>query len=330
MSDLDVYKEGAYLPEGPPPGSDLSMIRPGVILELDTVGNRIRVSYNGGEGAWCGALPGMYTPKRTCWVLVNPFTGRAELVLSQIDGTSNSNARAARLVSVNTTTKTAVVTLAGVDYTIPFQPNAYTVGSLVWVLCNPTKWGAPELLLGPCDFAPEDPEPEPVPTPGETPTTIQAETTIFPQWSGTWRASRGAWDRWNESAYGGASDLYQGSSFGSGPLTGLATYGDQLVNLGAISIDAVGVSIVHNGGSAMPGPPVLQGSPQGSRPAGGPVGAGETVTGFGGVWLPASIRDGMRTGAVKGLALVGGGYYGARGTSHPQGMALTVTYTRSA
>jgi hypothetical protein len=64
----------------------------------------------------------------------------------------------------------------------------------------------------------------------------------------------------------------------------------------------------------------------GSRPGGAPTTGGATF----GSDVPAAERESMRTGGIKGIALVGGGYYGARGTSHPQGMALDVLYTRSA
>lgn len=325
MSDLDLYAGDAYLPEGPTPGADLQMIQTAVVLATDAVTNRVQVLLNNGA-LWLGAVPGMYTPGRTCWVLCNPLMGgRAVLVLGQVNGAATELSTTARLVSIDATAKTAVVTLAGANYTIPYIPSAYTAGALVWVLRNPSKWGAPELMLGPWDVAappvPEVPLVPPVPPEGGT---VQVTTTIRPQWSGTWRTIRGAWDRWNEAQFGGRSDLYQGNAFGSGPLTGLATYGDQLVNLGAISIDAVTVALIHNGGSGMPGAPTVQGSPHGSQPGGAPSSSGDTSTGT----LTASMRENLRTGAIKGLALVGAGYVAVRGTSHPEGMALTITYTR--
>jgi len=331
MSDLDLHGESMWLPEGPAPGADLSMIRPGVVVELDVPGNRIRVAYNGGSGTWMSALPGMYTVGRTCWVLCNPMRGgRGELVLSQIEGGSPFASRTATLVSMSTGDKTAVVTMDGASYTVPYIQTTYTLNTLVWVLCNPSRWGAPELVMG--SWAPTvaptpTPDPAPVPVPPTPPNTQQVRTTIRPQWSGSWRSSAGAWDRWNTGRFGGRSDLYQGSSFGSGPMTGLATYGDQLANLGAISIDSIGVSIIANEGSGMPGPPLLQASPHGAQPGGAPATSGSVIAG---ALLPEATREAMRTGATKGIALVGGGYYGARGTSHPQGMALDVLYTRSA
>lgn len=330
MSDLDLHAETGFLPEGPPPGSDLSMIRPGVIVAVDVPGNRVQVAYNGGAGTWMGALPGMYTAGRSCWVLCNPMRGgRGELVLSQIEGGTPFASRTATLVSMNTTARTAVVTIDGADYTVPYIQTTYSIGTLVWVLCNPSRWGQPELVMGawaPATAPTPTPDPVPIPVPPPPSGTVQVTTTIRPQWSGSWRASRGAWDRWNEGRFGGRSDLYQGDGFGSGPMKGLATYGDQLVNLGAISIDAVTVALIGNGGSGMPGTPTVQGSPHGSQPGGAPSSSGDTSTGT----LTPSMREDLRTGVTKALALVGAGYYAVRGTSHPEGMALTVTYTRSA
>lgn len=327
MSDLDAYREAAYLPEGPTPGADLQMIRPGVILDRDIPGRRLRVSYNGGDGTWINALPNRYVPGTTCFVLCNPLAGgRAEVVLSQISGSENALKGAATLVSLGA--ETAVVEFEGGVYTVDFMPNAYgPAGSQVWVLLSPSLWGAPELLLGPTEFVtPVTPPPPPPVPPSPGPATVQVRTTIGPTWSGTWRASRGAWDRWNTSQFGGRSDLYQGDGYGSGPLVGLATYGDQLRNLGAISIDAINVSLIHNGGTGMSGPPILQGAANGSQPGGGPSTFGGTF----GSEVPAGTREDLRTGAAKGIALVGGGYYAVRGTSHPAGMALDVWYTRSA
>lgn len=333
MSDLDLYKEAAFLPEGPTPGADLQMVRIGVVVEKDTVDNRLKVSVNGSAGSWMTAIPNDYQVGQTAHVFCNPMRGgRAESVLGPVVG--RSYMRAALLVSVGSTT--AVIELDGAQHTVDFLPSTITPGQYVWVFCNPAKWGAPELIHGPCANPPIDPTPEPVPVPPDPGGTVQTTVTISPTWSGSYRVSRGAWDRWNTTSYGGRSDLYQGSAYGSGTMIGLATYGDQLANLGAISIDNIVVALVGNGGSAMPGPAVVQGSPNGSQPPGAPTASGDLAladmsgTTIGYMALPGTIREGMRTGAFKGLVLNGGGYLGVRGTGYAGSMALTVTYTRAA
>lgn len=338
MSDLGLGKESIWLPEGPNPGADLRLTTTGVVVEVDIPGARVNVSYNDGSGTWLPAIPAIYTTGQTCVVLLNPLMGsRGEVVLGPIQG--EGLVQTGMLVSLDTSARTGVVTVAGQDYTLPYLQGAYSTGTLVWVQRNPSKWGQPELVLGswaPAVAPTPPPPPDPVPVPPAPPTTQQVTTTIIPQWSGTWRASRSAWDRWNTDRFGGRSDLYQGESFGSGPLSGLATYGDQIVNLGAISIDNMVLALVGNNGSGMAGPAVVQGSPHGSQPAGGPGGSGDIATAdmsattIGYMALPGSIREGMRTGAVRGLALVGGSYLGVAGTGTAGSMTLTITYTRSA
>ena len=316
--------EIGFLPEGPAPGADLRLICTGTVVETDIPNNRVRVSVNDGV-TWMGALPAPYLPGKTVWVVCNPLEGgRAVLVAGLVNGGATTLSRTGVLVSVNSTTKTAVVTVGGTNYTVPYIPSSYVAGAQVWVLCNPSRWGAPELVLGVWDVPVAGGGDTVLPPVAGGGATAQVEVTIRPQWSGTWRSSRSAWDRWNTEQYGGRSDLYQGSAFTSGPLIGLATYGDQLANLGAISIDYVGAALIHNGGSAMPGPPIIQGAPHGVRPSGAPTPSGDTSTGV----LTPAMREGLRVGSIKSLALVGSGYFGARGTSHPAGMSLAVKYTR--
>lgn len=147
---------------------------------------------------------------------------------------------------------------------------------------------------------------------------------IRPTWSGTWRTGSG-WDRWNITRYGGRSDMYQGNAYGSGVLVGLATYGDQIVGLGASTITSITARVVLSNNA---GTPQLQGSPSGTQPAGVPSVSGATASGFGDVALPSTVCESMRTGALKGLVTNGATYVAIRGTSLADGMALTVTYTK--
>lgn len=207
---------------------------------------------------------------------------------------------------------------------------AYAGAQTVNVIRNPIT-GRAEIVAGPC--GPWTAEGVPTP-PGPAAGTQTATTTILPTWSGTWRATR--WDNWNQTRYGGRSDLYQGNAYGSGPLVGLATYGDQLVGLGATTITAAVLTVERNG-SGGAAAVTVQGSSLGTPPAGAPSSSGDTAssaslaaTGKGQIALTAGMREALRTGAAKGLCLVGATYAGVFGTSRGDGMSLFVTYTRPA
>ena len=156
---------------------------------------------------------------------------------------------------------------------------------------------------------------------------MQTTISIAAQWSGSYRAGSG-WDRWNTGRYGGRSTLYQGNGFGSGPMVGLATYGDQIVNLGAISIDRIQVMLRGVGLSGASGPATVQGSSHASQPGGSPSSSGSTVSGDGWVDLDSSMRAGFLSGAFKGLCTVGGNYWAVAGAGNGDGMQLAITYTR--
>jgi len=173
----------------------------------------------------------------------------------------------------------------------------------------------------------------------EAPPTETATATIFPTWSGTWRVDRAAWDRWNidRDEYGGRSTLYQGDAHGSGTLIGLAVYGTQVRDLGALSIERIRV-VLHGASLVEASYPQIdvRGSAQGTAaPSGGPVATGDTVTGYpgkSGVYktsLTATQREDLRTGALRGLVLTGTGYAAVLGTDTADGMALLIDYTRA-
>lgn len=230
----------------------------------------------------------------------------------------------AQLVSIDTTANRATVSILGSQpVALPFLPGDYTGVTTVYVQLDPLRTGAGQMVMGPCGTLEDVPALPPAPS-----GTVSAKATIFPTWSGTWRTDRSSFDRWNIDRYGGRSDLYQGDDYGSGPLKGLAVYGDQIVGLGATAITAMTLSsIKSNGGDS----PVFQGSPHGTKPAGAPSSSGATVGGLGNVDLVASgIAELLRTGVFKGLATVGSTYGAVRGTSHPMGMALSITYQRPA
>jgi hypothetical protein len=229
----------------------------------------------------------------------------------------------AQLLAVDSATNRVQVSIdGGYPVWLPMLGSAYEGVTTVGVLL-----GEQPLVLGSMGAQSEPPPPPaPAPDPG-TPQTVSDTAVIRPSWSGTYREIRGAWDRWNTDRYGGRSTLWQGDAFGSGPLTGLATYGSQITNLRALSISAIKVTIVHAYGD---GSVTVQGSPHASKPSGSPSSSGSTASGTSTISLPSDVREAFRTGSVKGLALVGGSYQGVRGTSHPSGMALSITYMRAA
>lgn len=231
-----------------------------------------------------------------------------------------------RLVSIDAVALRAAVSIDGSPaVSLPYVPGTYTGITTVFVLRDPYGTGAGQLVLGPC-YA-ETAEVVPAP-PVDDPTVTTTETALIrPTWSGTWRSIRSAYDRWNTERYGGRSTLYQGEAYGSGPLTGLAVYGDQVAALGAVSISRIVVSTPLATGS---GAVTLQGATNGTKPAGAPSTTGATASGVTAVELDASMCEAFRTGAVKGLASVGANYRATYGTARASGMALSVTYTKTA
>lgn len=238
----------------------------------------------------------------------------------------------AQLVSVNGATQRAkVIVDDGQPVDLPYVPGTYTNITTVYVLCDPMQGGRGVLVLGPAGVQAEPPSAPPVP--GSTTATAM----ILPTSTGSWRTNRLAWDRYT-GGDGALSDLYQGpAASGGGTLIGLATYGEQITNLGALSITAATVTLIRVGtGATAPVTLTVQGSPHGSRPTGAPTYSGATA----GVALnrgqsyalplPSTVREALRTGAAKGLCLVGGDYAGAKGVTHSAGMALFLTYTRAA
>ena len=328
MSDLDLvgFLDGAT-PQGPDRASDAGLVTVAVVYAVDEGGRRVQVGVRG-SAMWLPAMPGRYlltvaqAAPGLARVLLNATTGRPYLVAGPVN--PRNPVEPGTLTAINTGTKIATVSLNGSSYSLPYLAATYTVGQPVWVGLN--DWGTPYLVLGASDVAAAPVTP---PTPPTSPTTVQATISIAAQWSGSYRAGSG-WDRWNTGRYGGRSTLYQGNGFGSGAMVGLATYGDQLTNLGAISIDAATVNLAGVGLSGASGPAQVQGSPHGSQPGGSPTSSGATATGDGWVSLPSGILTAMLAGTVKGLCTVGANYWAVAGAGNGDGMTLSVTYTRPA
>lgn len=257
----------------------------------------------------------------------------AHLPIGPRPGSSTEIHKIGQLLSIDSVAQRASVSVGGSQpLWLPYLPGVYTGYTTCLVLCNPLQGGRAVFVLGPVGVQvaiPGDPTSDPPPPPPPPPpATVTASATILPIWSGTWSTKWGKWGAWtNGGRYGGSSSLYQGDAYGSGTLKGLAVYGDQIVNLGAISILSASVTMNPSTGS---GTPTVQGSPSGTpAPGGPPSSSGATNAGTGAVPLDGTICEGLRTGSVKGLALVGGGYVAVYGTSAADGMVLRITYTRA-
>lgn len=324
MSDLDILGlVGRVVPQGPAVEGDAAVLTVATVYALDATASLVQVAVRDLAAMWVPAQPGRYLVGAGARVLLNSTTGRPVLVIGPVE--TRDPVVPGALTAINTGTHRATVTVEGVSYSLPYQASTYTVGTPVWVGLN--DWGVPFLVSGSSDETP--PAAPTVPAPPTAPSSIQVSQSIGPQWSGSYRSGSG-WDRWNTGRYGGRSTLYQGNGYGSGPMTGLAVYGDQLANLGATSIDRVQVMLRGVDLSGASGPATVQGSPDGSQPGGSPSSSGDTAAGEGWVDLSSAVCEAMRTGAVKGLCTVGANYWAVAGAGNGDGMVLQVTYTRPA
>lgn len=323
ISDLDAMRLV------PSPAPVLPPASTGTVVEVDPTGARVRAALRGDLATvlWLPASAARYRPGGSCTVWHDQSAGgRAVRVAGALDPLDPT------VVGVLTALgpDLATVDVLGGSAVVPYLPSTYDVGDRVWVTLD--DWGRPARVDGTTS---QDATSAPTPPPaGGGGSTVQVTVAVGPTWSGSYRAGSG-WDRWNTGRYGGRSTLYQGSGFGSGPMVGLAVYGDQLVSLGAISIDRVQVMLRGVGLSGASGPATVQGSPHGAQPPGAPAGIGSTATeGNAGAPQQADLgpdlREGMRTGSVKGLVLVGPQYWAVAGEGTGDGMVLLVTYTRPA
>jgi hypothetical protein len=238
--------------------------------------------------------------------------------------------------SIDSATNRMRVYVDGAYAVLPYMPGTYIAADTVMILRDPYGSGSGQVVIGRFGTPPPPPTPPPTsfpvappPPAALPPTTVSASAVILPTWSGSWRSIRSAYDRWNTDQHGGASTLWQGNNYGSGPMTGIAVYGDQVVALGAISIESMTVDLVAADES---GTPVLLGTAQSTAYPGAPSGIGPLVNGaYGQTDLVGSgMAELLRNGSVKGLLLVGSNYLGIRGTSLGNGMALRINYTKAA
>lgn len=329
-SDLDAFRAGAALPDGVAPKADASAVVTGRLLGVNVDARQVQVQV-GESPVWLPAAPGIYDQGSLVRLSRSVLDGGR---LSYCEGPLGpvTEVVAGEIKAINTAAGTLSVATLGITKDLQFAAGTYTVGMKVHVLRSASSMGLPIFVLGPQgNFAGSDPGG--VGGGGGNPgQLVQRQAVILPQWSGSWRSGFSRWDSWNTDRFGGASTLWQGNKYGSTPMTGLAAYGDQLAALGAQQILSIAVSVY--GAYNEPAAPVIRPAGDGARPAGAPTLGGSTVGGpvlaqdqgaF--VNIASGDLEGYRTGAYKGIAMVGGTYGGFRGTSRGDGMALTVQYT---
>lgn len=332
-SILDSMALGRGDPEGVAPGTDRGALATGVLLGIDVASKEVQVSVSGSQGIWVPALPAIYTQNGPVRLLRSPLDGgRVTLCLGPL---SDADLIVGGVVqAINASQGTLTVLTLGGSYDIPYNAGTYSVGTLVHVLRDPQRFGAPTFIPGPQgNFLGSNPS-APGGGAGNPAGTTTREAVIVPQWSGSWRSGYSRWDTWNTDRYGGRPTLWQGDSYGSTPMTGLAVYGDQLQNLNAVSFSRMQVNVYRGDASSSSAKtPVLQPATEGTQPAGAPTVSGATVSGapllpgeLSIIDLPSGVFEAFRTGASKGIATVGTDYAGFLGTSRADGFAVTVQY----
>lgn len=313
--------------QGPGIADDASLVVTGSVLEVDGPGGRVRVSIRGGA-VWLPAVAARYSGTSLARVLLDPTSGRPALVLGAVQPRPPAELATVTAVGGGTVT----VSFGGVTTSIPAPLGTYTVGQSAWLMLD--AWGTPILALGPSTTpAPDAP---PNSGGGGGGTIITATATISPQVTGTYRSGKG-WDQWNSGRYGlGSTPVYQGNGYGSGLLVGFIGYGNQIANLGALTITDISTT-AKKGADGNAAALVVQGSPSGARPAGVPSSTGEIAStgsvasgGTGKLALTAAMREAFRTGAAKGLVALGSQYGGFAGVGVPPSFVLKVTYTKNA
>ncbi|WP_337004119.1 MULTISPECIES: hypothetical protein [unclassified Microbacterium] len=339
VSNLDLFKLADPLPEGLPPGAERGAIITGRLLGLDITAGLAQVSVNESDGVWVPAAAAIYPPNGYVRLLRSPLDGgRIAYCLGPL--VPGSTIAGGRVVSVNSTVGLLKVTTLGATYDLPYPPGTYAANTPVHVVRSPSRFGLPEYVLGPSgSYNAANPG-----QPGggaENPAqVVSRQAIILPQFTGAWRANFGRWNEWNTDRYGGRTTLYQGNAFGSGPMVGLAGYGEQIVALGALKITRMQAAVYRADSSTTAAKvPVLQPSPHGGHPGGAPTispsaaATGPALVPNAGahVDLPASVFEAFRTGAFKGLVTVGSDYAGFSGAPdrapiHADGMALVVQY----
>ncbi|MEV7874532.1 hypothetical protein [Microbacterium sp. NPDC089188] len=331
MTDLSALNLAGLLTratsQGPGVDDDTATVATGVVLDVDTDARRVRVGIRGGD-VWLPAVAGRYARTGPARVLIDPTTSRPVLAL----GPSRPLPPVIPATVTGVTDARVLVTFDGGAFTVPSVTGVYEVGGTAWVMLD--DWGRPAIALGP---SVEPPPAQPLPPVPAQDAVVTATVTIAPQVSGTYSLRESAWDQWHTDRHDGRADIYQGDAAGSGQLRGFAGYGDQIANLGALSIDSA-VLTVRRVAEAGSGSLTVRGTTHGTRPEGEPtdgafaLASSEQIPagGVGSIDLPATLRESMRTGDARGLVAVGTAYGGFGGTATPGSFTLAIRYTKAA
>ena len=228
---------------------------------------------------------------------------------------------------------------AGEPARVPCQPGVYS--GITTVAVQVDERGRPTIVLGPTTPTPvpvPEPDPEVDDAVPDSPEAVRTETrrkTVPVADSGTWSARFSSWGSWGQSWPGHPYSAGQGTVLNSGTLIGAGFYGSTIKALGAKEITRARLRVTSVRQGTAPWSPVVQLVAEGSKPSGPPTPVGGTVTGDPLYWyddpdgwvdLAAGQREDLRTGAARGVSLVGGSYgvTSGKGTS---GLSLSLTYT---
>ena len=230
-------------------------------------------------------------------------------------GSDHAMVAVARVLDVDgggTTVTVSLLDSAGI--TLPATVSTWTGVETAYVLLDPST-GRPIHVLGPA------PAPKIAPVSFKPPkaTTRTITATAYPIWTGT-HAPAG-WRHFGAAIVGHPRDLNQGDA-GTGTLTGLATYGQQIPAIGATSITRATLTATGNGANPNTWNAVFQcatytdDGPQATGPqATGTITNNQTSS----IDITA-LADGLLAG--HGIALVGAVYGGLRGQGDSMVLSL--------
>lgn len=331
-SQLDLNRAALLFPEGPSRGSDLAGMVVATVTGLDIASGQVEVTVSGSDPVWVPAAPFIYEAGAKVRIRRSPIDGGR---LEYCEGPLTAAPMLVTGTILAIGAETLTVRVLGEEVELLASQSTYEVGDPVIVMRHPTGFGIPQGVLGIAGLRLDATNPgEGTGNPGQT---QQRQATIGPQDSGTFSSRFGRWGAWSAEdwrGHGGVASLWQGEGYGSGALHGWAGYGDQVANLHASSITRMWVDIIRADTADSAGRVItVQGSPDGTRPAGAPSSSGGTAStgaipsgGSQRIELPSSTYEAWRTGGFKGLKTVGGQYAAAAGTNRGGAMVLTVQY----
>ena len=232
-------------------------------------------------------------------------------------GSDRTMVAVARVLDVANGGTTVTVSLLGsAGITLPAPASTWTGVATAHVLLDPDT-GRPVHVLGPA------PAPKTAPASFKPPeaSTRTITCTAHPTWTGTYATTPTGWGRFNAAIVGHPRDLHQGDA-GTGILTGLATYGQQIPAIGAIKITRAALTATGNAAKPNTWTATLQCatySDTGPQPTGPQVTG--TITGNQTSTIDVTaLADGLLAG--QGIALVGAVYGGLRGVGSSMVLSL--------